>query len=78
MRKVDQVPLSDLQREANEVNELNGVVAFCAGVLAEVQRCESLEEAKTIAEMGAQAIEERRSGLWKPGPHDDPADWRRR
>ena len=72
------VPLAALQREASEVNELNGVVAFCVGVLAEIQRCSSLADAKTIAEMGAQALEERRLGLWKPGPHDDPADWRRR
>lgn len=72
------VPLADLQREAREVNELGGVVAFCAGVLAEIQRCGSLEEAKTIAEMGSQSLEERRLGLWKPGPHDDPANWRRR
>ena len=40
----ERVPLADLQREAGEVNELNGVVAFCAGVLAEIQRCKSLED----------------------------------
>lgn len=72
------VPIADLQREATEVNELNGVVAFCAGVLAEIQRCSSPEDAKTIAEMGAHALQERHAGLWKPGPHDDPADWRPR
>jgi hypothetical protein len=72
------VPLADLQREATEVNDLNGVLAFCAGVLAEIRRCGSLEDAKTIAEMGAQALDERRLGLWRPGPHDDPAGWRRR
>ena len=72
------VPLAHLQREASEVNELNGVVSFCVGVLAEIQRCGSLADAKTIAEMGAQALEERRLGLWKPSPHDDPAGWRRR
>jgi hypothetical protein len=72
------VPIADLQREAGNVNELNGVVAFCAGVLAEIQRCGSLEAAKTIAEMGMLALNERTAGLWKPGPHDDPADWRRR
>lgn len=54
------------------------MVAFCAGVLAEIQRCGSLEAAKTIAEMGMLALNERTAGLWKPGPHDDPADWRRR
>lgn len=64
-----------VQREASEVNELNGVVAFCAGVFAQIQRCSSLEDGKTIAEMGAQALEERRAGMWRPGPHDDPADW---
>lgn len=70
--------MTDLQREAAEVNELNGVIAFCAGVFATLQRCITLESAKTVAEMAAQALDERRSGLWKPGPHDDPADWIRR
>lgn len=74
----ERVPLSDLQREATEVNDLNGVVAFCAGVFARIARCNSLDEAKTCAEMGAQSLEERRAGLWKPGPHDDPADWKPR
>lgn len=71
------VPLAVLQREATEVNELNGVVAFCAGVFAEIQRCATLAEAKTCAEMGAQALEERHRGMWTPGPGDDPANWRR-
>lgn len=69
------VPLAALQREAAEVNNLNGVVAFCAGVFARIARCASLDEAKTCAEMGAQSLEERRVDLWKPGPHDDPAEW---
>lgn len=72
------VPLADLQREASEVNELNGVVAFCAGVFARILQCRTLDEARTCAEMGAQSLEERHAGLWKPGPHDDPADWRAR
>lgn len=72
----EMVPLSDLQREAGWVNELNGVVAFCAGVFDRIMKCKSLEEAKTCAEMGATALEERHAGLWQPGPHDDPADWK--
>lgn len=74
----DTGPLAALQREAAHVNELNGVVAFCAGVLAEIARCRTLEEAKTCAEMGATTLNERHAGLWAPGPHDEPADWRRR
>jgi len=70
--------LAALQRESAEVNDLNGVVAFCAGVFAEIRRCSTLEQAKTCAEMGAQALEERHRGLWSPGPYDDPADWRER
>lgn len=71
------VPLSDLQREAAEVNDLNGLVAFLAGVLDAIRRCTTIEEARTCAEMGLQALEERRAGLWSPGSHDDPANWRR-
>lgn len=71
----ERVPRAALQREATEVNDLNGVVAFCAGAFARIARCKSLDEAKTCAEMGAQSLNERHAGLWKPGPHDDPADW---
>jgi len=67
-----------LQREAAEVNALNGVVAFCAGVLSEITQCRTIEEARTCAVMGIMALNERRAGLWQPGPHDDPADWRSR
>ena len=70
--------LAKLQREAAEVNTLNGVVAFCAGVFAEISRCATLEAAKACAEMGMHALAERHAGLWQPGPHDDPADWRTR
>lgn len=74
----DRVPLADLQREATWVNELNGVVAHLVGVLDQIMRCPSLEAAKTCAEMALQNAAEYRAGHWKPGPGDDPADWRSR
>ncbi len=74
----ERVPLAAFQREATWVNELQGVQAFLAGVFHEILKCRTLEDAKTCAEMGLQGIEEYRNGLWIPGPHDDPADWRRR
>lgn len=72
------VQLTALQREAAHVNELNGVVAFCVGVFVEIARCRTLEEVKTCAEMGMATLNEHRVGMWRPGQHDDPADWRRR
>lgn len=74
----ERVPLADLQREATRVNELQGVQAFLVGVLHEVLRSKTLDDARTCAEIALQNIEEHHAGLWSPGPHDDPADWRRR
>ena len=71
-------PLAALQRESAMVNDLNGLKAFIAGALHEISRCCTLEDAKTCAELAAQSIAEFDAGLWRPGPGDDPADWRRR
>lgn len=76
--QADFVPATALQREAAMVNELNGVVAFCAGVFAEILRCGTVEAAKTCAEMASLMLAEHAKGTWSPGPGDDPADWRRR
>lgn len=78
MTTADPATMTDLQREAAHVNELNGVVAFSVGALDQIKRCETVEAARTCAEMALQAIAERHAGLWTPGPHDDPADWRTR
>jgi hypothetical protein len=65
-----------LQRESARVNELGGVQAFLVGAFDEVLRCKTLEEAKTCAELALQSVSEYNAGTWKPGPHDDPANWR--
>lgn len=70
------VPLSDLQRESTWVNELNGLVAHLVGALHEVMHSQSIEAAKTCAEMAVQNVAEYHAGHWKPGPGDDPDDWR--
>jgi len=70
--------LTPLQRESAEVNELSGVIAFCAGAFAEIMRCATITDARTCAELAMQSIRERASGQWRPGPHDDPANWRAR
>lgn len=70
--------LEQLQRESAEVNDLNGLVAFVVGALHEVMRSKSIEDAKTCAEMTLANINEYHAGLWRPGSHDDPADWRKR
>jgi len=69
--------LAAIQRESARVNELNGVVAFCAGAFAAIATATTLEEAQTCADMAAQSLDERHAGLWRPGPHDDPKDWKR-
>jgi hypothetical protein len=70
--------LPALQRESTRVNELNGVCAFFVGVLAEIERCETLDQAKTFARIALDTNEERHAGLWTPDPNDDPASWRSR
>lgn len=70
------VPLADVQRESARANEQGGVIAFLVGALDEISKSSDLASAKTCAMMGMQTIEEWRAGLWVPGPHDDPADWR--
>ncbi len=70
--------MTELQAESARTNEANGVIAFLAGVLAEMLRAKTIEEAHTLAVMARQTLEEWHAGMWKPGPHDDPADWRRR
>lgn len=74
----DHVPLAALQREASQVNDLNGLRAFLVGVLAEIQRCSTLEQAQTCAEMAVAHVAEYDAGLWKPGRGDDPVNWRPR
>ena len=71
------VPLGELQAESARTNEANGVIAFLVGVLAEVAKAKTGDEAQTLATMGMQTIEEWHAGMWKPGTHDDPADWRK-
>ena len=70
--------MTELQAESARTNEAHGVIAFLVGVLAEVAKAKTVEEAQTLTTMGLQTIEEWHAGIWKPGPHDDPADWRRR
>lgn len=72
------VPLATLQAEAARTNEANGVIAFLAGVIAEVAKATTADEARTLAEMAALTLAEWHAGLWTPGPHDDPANWRQR
>lgn len=72
------VPLGELQAESARTNEANGVIAFLAGVLAEVAKADHARDARTLAMMGMEALSEWHAGMWKPGAHDDPADWRRR
>lgn len=74
----DRVPLSDLQREAAMVNDLNGVKSFCVGVLHEILRALTVEEARTFAEMALAALAEHTADMSNPGTLEDPADWRRR
>ncbi len=78
MTKDDTTKLTALQRESAQVNALNGLVAFLSGALHEVTRSKTVEDAKTCAEMAMVGIAEFHAGLGTPGPHDDPANWRRR
>lgn len=66
-----------IQAESARTNEANGVIAFLGGVIAEIAKARSLEDARTFAEMAQQTIAEWHAGIWKPGPHDDAANWRR-
>ena len=68
--------MTELQAESARTNEANGVIAFLAGVLAQVASASTVEEARTLVEMARQTLGEWHAGIWKPGPHDDPADWR--
>ena len=68
--------LRTVQRESALVNERDGVIAHLVGVLAEVHRAKTIEDAKTFAEIALGNIEEWHRDAWKPGPHDDAADWK--
>jgi len=72
----EHVPLAELQAESARTNEANGVIAFLVGVVARIAGAATIEEAKTIAEMATQSIDEWHAGMWKPGPHDDAANWK--
>lgn len=71
------VPLAEIQAESARTNEANGVIAFLVGVIGEIEKAKTRQEASTIVEMARQSIAEWHAGLWKPGPHDDAANWRR-
>ncbi len=68
--------LRTIQRESARVNEMGGVQAHLVGVLHEISRCTSLDNAKTFAVTALANVEENRAGLWQPGPSDDAADWK--
>lgn len=68
--------MASVQRESAWVNEAGGVQAHLVGVLHEITRCTTLDNAKTFATTALANIAERHGGLWSPGPHDDAADWK--
>lgn len=63
--------LATVQRESARVNEMTGVIAHLVGVLAEVHRATSIENARTFAELALANIEAWHHDAWKPGPSDD-------
>lgn len=76
-RNVDRAEdLATIQRESARVNEQGGVIAHLVGVLAEVMRATTVENARTFAEIALSNIEAWHAGAWTPGPHDDAADWK--
>lgn len=70
--------MTELQVESARTNEAHGVIAFLVGVIAQIEKAKTIEEARTLAEMAQQTIAEWHAGMWKPGPNDDPAHWRKR
>lgn len=70
--------LAALHRESAMVNDLNGLRSFLVGVFYEIQRCATLDQAKTCAQMAVVMVAEYDAGMWRPSPGDDPADWRPR
>lgn len=70
--------LLTIQRESRWVNERNGALAFLSGVLHEILRAKTIEDARTFVEMALGHMAEFHAGTWTPGPADDAADWRRR
>lgn len=76
MRKENAGLLASVQRESAWVNEYGGVVAFTAGVFAEIVRAKTVEDARTFAEIAQGTLAEYQAGTWKPGPHDDAANWK--
>lgn len=68
--------LAAVQRESAAVNEANGLRAHLVGVLHEISRCTTLDNAKTFAKSALADLAERDAGLWSPGPSDDAADWK--
>lgn len=71
------VTIGALQDAVALATERGGVIAFLVGVLDRVVRSGTHEEAQGYAETGRQRMAQLRAGTWKPGPHDDPADWPR-
>lgn len=78
LRESGLVPLVELQAESARTNEANGVIAFLVGVVHRVHSANTVEEARTIATMALESITEWHAGTWKPGPHDNAADWNAR
>ena len=72
------ISLETFQAESARTNEALGVIAFLAGVIAEIAKAKTVEEAHTLTEMATLTLAEWHGGIWTPGPHDDSADWRRR
>lgn len=77
---LDQEQIDELtatvQRESAWVNERDGIIAHLSGVLHEIARCTSIENARTFAKTARVNLAERHAGLWSPGPRDDAADWK--
>lgn len=68
--------LQAVQRESARVNEMCGVIAHLVGVLAEVHRARTIENARTFAEIALGEIEAWHADAWKPELGNDPADWK--
>lgn len=62
-----------LQRESAMVNDLQGVRAFCIGVLSKIMSAGSIEVARVLAECALADLAEHQAD---PGRRlEDPADW---
>jgi excisionase family DNA binding protein len=66
--------LTELQAEAARTNERSGVIAYLAGVLDRIIGSPP-HHAHALALRAERAIAEWNANRWRPGPHDDAADW---